>query len=96
MRFVKRDREARERGFASGCLGIFLEILTWVFSTVLITIGAAFFLFGVFSFEPEFTVGTVVAIITVPLAAFLFLRTGRAILRDLRGKTDAPPNDREE
>lgn len=77
---------AGERGFASGCLGIFFEVIVWVVSTTLVTIGAVLFLFGVTTFEGQFGVGTILALVVAPVAIILFIRTGRAILHDLRNQ----------
>lgn len=87
MRIKKRDKNegtARGRGSASGCMGVLFEISVWTVSTVFMTIGGAMFVFGVFSFEPEITSATIFVLVAVPVAAFFFIRTGRAIIRDLR------------
>lgn len=67
-------------------MGILFEVAVWVASTIFMTIGGAMFIFGVLSFEPEITSATVFALVAVPIAALLFVRTGRAIMRDLRNR----------
>lgn len=89
MRILKPNNEekvekAEERGFAAGCMGILFEVAVWVFSTIFVTIGGAMFVFGILSLEPELTSATVFALIAVPVAIAFFIRTGRAIIRDLR------------
>lgn len=87
MRIRRRDKDdGGKRGFAAGCMGVLFEVGVWVVSTIFMTIGGALFVFGVFSFEPEITAGTIFTLVAVPVAAFFFVRTGRAILRDLRNQ----------
>lgn len=87
---MKRARETkaerRRSGVGSGCLGLVLEITVWVLSTLLITLGVFLLLFGVLDFTPESRTKTIVVVIIAPVAVFFFVRTGRAILDDLRRK----------
>jgi hypothetical protein len=88
MRIKRRNENgnAPKRGFASGCMGVLFDIGVWTVSTIFMAIGGAMFVFGVFSFEPEITSETIFVLLAVPVAAFLFIRTGRSILRDLRNQ----------
>jgi uncharacterized membrane protein len=88
MRIKRRNKEddREERDVASGCMGILFEVGVWTASTIFMTIGGALFIFGVFTFEPEITAGTLFALVAVPLAIIVFIRTGKAIIADLRNQ----------
>ncbi|MEW6635377.1 MAG: hypothetical protein AB1425_01030 [Actinomycetota bacterium] len=74
----------------SGCLGLLLALGVRVVSTILVAIGVALLLFGVFTFDPTLDVRMIVALIVVPIGAYLLYRAGRGVWRDLRAPPDRP------
>lgn len=70
----------------SGCASLLLEVGAWVASTVLTTVGVLFLVFGALTLNATVGPITVLQVIAVPVAAYLLIRVGRSILRDLREK----------
>lgn len=63
-----------------------VDVGVWVSSTVMVTLGVFLFLFGVLDFSPEARTRTILLLFLVPVAIFVLIRVGRAIIRDLRGR----------
>lgn len=68
----------------SGCTGLLVALTVWVISAALISIGVILLVFGVFTLDPSLRPETVVTVIAAPIGAYLLIRIGRDILRDLR------------
>lgn len=69
-----------------GCVGLLLEVGGWIFSTLLITVGAFLLVFGVLDFSPEARLRTIVLLVLIPVAIYALIRIGRSILDELRGE----------
>jgi uncharacterized membrane protein YeaQ/YmgE (transglycosylase-associated protein family) len=61
-----------------------LEVAAWVISTVLVTVGAFLLVAGAVTFSPSVKLTTVFSIISAPIGAYVLIRVGRSIVRDLR------------
>ena len=68
-----------------GCFGFLLQLGTSVVSAVLVAVGALLLIVGLVSSSPESGLRTVLSIAAALLAAYVFIRVGRAIWRDLKG-----------
>jgi hypothetical protein len=73
----------------SGCGGVFLRLGTSVASAVLVAVGVLLLLLSFFSFAPSANLGTAVLLLGAGAAAYLFVRVGRDIWRELRAQLPA-------
>jgi TRAP-type C4-dicarboxylate transport system permease small subunit len=71
----------------AGCLGVLIEVAVWVFSTVLVTLGAFMLVAGAVVFSPTLDAAVIFTVVVVPVGAYLLLRVGQDIWRELRGLT---------
>lgn len=84
-----------------GCLGLLMALVARIVSVALVCVGMVLFLLGVFAFQPSLNVMTVAVAFLALGGAYLFVRVGRDVWRDLteglseRKKLD-PPNDEED
>lgn len=62
-----------------------LEVGVWVLSTMLVTLGVFLLAAGAVFFSPTWDLAVIFTAVVVPIGAYLLIRVGRDILRDLRG-----------
>lgn len=68
-----------------GCLGFLFRLGTSVVSAILVAVGALLLVIGLLSSSPDSGMRTVLSLVGALVAAYLFIRVGRAIWRDLKG-----------
>ncbi len=68
----------------AGCRNIFLRLGTLAVSAVLVAVGVLLLLLGYFSLESPVNLETVILLFAAVAAAYVFIRVGRDIWRDLR------------
>lgn len=76
-----------------GCLNFLFRLGTSVVSAALIAVGSLLLIIGLLSSSPLSGARTVFTIIAALVAAYLFIRVGREIWRDLR--TPSSPEEPE-
>ena len=67
-----------------GCLGFLFRLGTSVVSALLVAVGALLLVIGLLSSSPASGTRTALSVIAALVAAYLFIRVGKAIWRDLR------------
>ena len=77
-----------------GCLNFIFRLGTSVVSAVLIAVGALLLLVGLLSSSPLSGARTALSIVAALIAAYLFIRVGRSIWRDLR-EPQVPDQEKE-
>ncbi|CAN5554868.1 hypothetical protein BH24ACT22_BH24ACT22_10390 [soil metagenome] len=77
-----------------GCFGFLFNISTYVVSAALITIGSILLVIGLLTSSPASGATTTLSLVAALVAAYLFVRVGREIWRDLRNPK--VPNKRKE
>jgi hypothetical protein len=77
-----------------GCFGFVFRLGTSVVSAVLVAVGALLLVIGLLSSSPLSGTRTALSITAALVAAYLFIRVGRAIWRDL--KRDEPRKEDKE
>jgi hypothetical protein len=72
----------------SGCTSYVLKIGTAILAAVFLTTGALILVFGAFNLDSSGGAVTILTVVAALAAAYLFVRVGKDILRDLRGDGD--------
>lgn len=74
----------------SGCVNLLFVILTALVATTLTVVGLFFLLsFAALSFESPAGIEAVIKVVAALVAAYFFVRIGKSVWRDLRGRTYA-------
>ena len=64
-------------------MGLLVTLAVRVLSVLLVCLGLAFFLWGVFAFQPSVDATTVIVALLALIGAYLLMRVGRDVWRDL-------------
>lgn len=72
----------------SGCINYVLKIGTAILAAIFLTTGALVLIFGAFNLDSSGGAVTIATVVAALAAAYLFVRVGKDILRDLRGNGD--------
>jgi phosphate/sulfate permease len=71
----------------SGCLNLVLLLVAAAAATALTVVGAILFLsFATLTFESPIGIEAILQTVVAVLAGFFFVRVGRSVWRDLRGR----------
>lgn len=74
----------------SGCVNLLFVILTALVATTLTVVGLFFLVsFAALSFESPAGIEAVIKVAAAVVAAYFFVRIGKSVWRDLRGRTSA-------
>lgn len=79
-----------------GCLDFLFRLGTSVVSAILLAVGALLLIIGLVSSSPLSGARTALSIIFAMIAAYLFIRVGRAIWRDLRNPDQEKESSRKD
>jgi hypothetical protein len=87
----------QEGGMRSGCLNLVLLVVAAAAATALTVVGAIlFFSFATLTFESATGIETILQTVVAVVAGYFFVRVGRSVWRDLRGRRSGAGSKKEE
>ncbi len=78
----------------SGCTSYILRMGTAVITAILLASGTLILVFGAFNLDSSGGVRTVITVIAALVAAYLFVRVGKDIWRDLRSESSGDKKEK--
>ena len=90
------ERSGEEGGMRSGCLNLVFLLVAASVATALTVAGAVlFFSFAALTFESSAGIEEILKMVVALIAAYFFVRVGRSVWRDLRGRRPAVGSGKE-